>query len=117
MGKRSQDPKKPRPIICRFARRCVKEDLIKNRKKLKDIPKYKGSVYINEDLTALRARMLAYAKAVPEVMRASTHNGKIFCNMSNSSLVILENPDDLFKIGVVNIDYNKLGLETLNLSK
>ncbi len=108
MGKKSQDPKKPRPIICRLARRCAKDDLIKNRKKHKDNPKYKGSVFINEDLTALHDRMLAYAKQVPEVKRANTHNRKILCNMTNGTLVILANPDDLFKIGVLNNDYGKL---------
>ena len=52
VGKQKQG--KPRPTICRFTSRMKKDDLVKNRKKLKDIPAYKATVFINEDLTTLR---------------------------------------------------------------
>ena len=43
---------KPGQIIYRFVRRSVRDDIMSNRKKLKDIPQYRSKVYINEDLTS-----------------------------------------------------------------
>ena len=100
----------PRPVICRFTARHKKDELLKNRKKLKDMPSHKGKTYINEDLTTLRYKLLSYAKSLPVVNRANSHNGKIFCTRSNGALTILDSPDDLFNLGVDELDYDRLGL-------
>ena len=47
----------PRPIICRFTARHKKDELMKNKKKLKDMPSHKGKTYINEGLTNLRYKL------------------------------------------------------------
>jgi hypothetical protein len=83
MGKRSQG--KPRPVICRFVARHKKEELIKNRKKLKDFPEYKGVVYINDDLTPLRYKIMSYAKSLPNVKQTNAHNGKIYCTKTDGA--------------------------------
>ena len=85
-------------------------NLQKNRKKLKDIPEAKGKIYINEDLTPLRAKLFGYIKSLNNVERVNTANGRIHCNLANNSHVILNSPDDLFKIGVEQIDMSRLGL-------
>lgn len=102
---------KPRPIICRFTRRTARDEMIKNRKVLKSLEKYGNNpVYINDDLTTLRSKLFGYVKSLPNVARANVNNGKIFCNILDGTLIIVESPDDLFKLGINDIDYNRLGL-------
>ena len=84
--------------------------LLKNRKKLKDIQSYQSKIYINKDLTQLCNKLLMYVKGIPNVARVNSHNGKIFCNLSYGKTIILESAVDLFKLGVDNPDYDKLGL-------
>ena len=115
IGKTMQ--RKPRAVICRFINRSIKDDLILNRKKLKDIPTYKGTVFINEDLTTLRYKLMTYAKSVPNVDRINSRNGKLYCNLRDKNLVVIETADDLFKLGATEVDYTKLGLDFPNVRK
>lgn len=110
VGRRNATGTHSRPIICKFVRRRTKDEVMRSRKKLKDIGKYKGLVYINEDLTTLRSKLLGYVKSLPDVLRVNSNSGKLFCNLKNGSLVVIENPDDLFNLGLNDIDYNRLGL-------
>ena len=48
---------KPKDIIVRFVRRDVKTKLMKNKKNLKNVPSRKN-VYLNEDLTPLRGKIM-----------------------------------------------------------
>ena len=50
-----------RAIIVRFFARDIKHDFLVNKNKLKDKDNYRN-VYINEDLTPLRSKLLHYAK-------------------------------------------------------
>ena len=97
-----------RQILCRFVSRASADKLHAKRSHLKDFAEYRSKVFINEDLTPLRSRMLGYAKSVPGVKRVSSKNGRIFCNMENDKLVILDTPDDMFKLGLESIDYTAL---------
>nr|KAG5711814.1 hypothetical protein BaRGS_023578 [Batillaria attramentaria] len=75
-------------------------------------------VYINEDITVLRARLLKYTKDLSMVERAWTTEGKIWAlkkeppgrATSYIKPVPIDNPDDLFELGVDTVDYVKLGL-------
>ena len=81
MGKRN--PQKTRPVICRFVSRIKRDEMIGNRRKMKDLPAYKNRVYINEDLTNLRYRLLSYAKELPMVERVSVKNEKLYCSLKD----------------------------------
>ena len=101
-----------RAIICKFVSRQTKSELMKNRRNLKDKPGY-DRVYVNEDLTQLRKRLLDTVKRCPRVSRANTKDGKIFCNLRDAPdgrPVIIQSPDDLFKLGFEDIPYEELGL-------
>lgn len=92
----------------------MKSRLIFNKKILHDKDAYKGKVFINEDLTTLRSRMLGTIRKSEHVNFAYTRDGKILCNLRNDPerkhMVTVETPDDLFKLGFESIDYDKLGL-------
>ena len=51
---------------------------MQKKKVLKDKPEYAG-VYVFDDLTTLRAKMLYYLKKVPVVENAWTIDGRIHC--------------------------------------
>ena len=93
-----------------FVRRVTKDNMIKNRKKLKDIPQYQNKIFINEDLTLLKSKLLNYTKSIQGVTRVNSNNGKIYANMQNGSVIVLVSADDLHKLGLEHkdIDYNKL---------
>jgi len=84
------------------------------KKNLKDKPIYK-KVYINDDLTAMRAKLLGMAKECDNVEACFTKDGKIMCFLKNDKRaikrpVVIETPDDLFKVGLDEVDYVRLGL-------
>ena len=111
----------PRPVLVRFTSRRSKGALMKKRLDLKDMAGY-GRVYINDDLTPLRSKLLWLIKtSVPAVEKTSTtHDGKIRCVMKNvtgrdgerARVEFVENPDDLFNLGYTptRSDFEKLGL-------
>ena len=70
------------------------------------------NVFISEDLTQLRAKLLHYVKREERVASAYTRDGKIICQLRDNSRIMLESPDDLFKIGLT--DYHALGLSNLD---
>ncbi|KAL8584167.1 hypothetical protein ACOMHN_034853 [Nucella lapillus] len=93
------------------------------KKEFKTKPELKR-VYLNDDLSPLRSKLLKICKQTPGVERVSTtHDGKIACYMkptpgsssSNSSgsseTKYIESPDDLFKIGISDVDYTSQGLQ------
>ena len=108
-------PGKSRPVLCKFVSRRTRDNLMKKRKMLKDKPEFKDKVYMNEDLTPLRAKLLAYAKGLPDVNRVNSHNGRIHCNTSDNKHFILDSPDDLHDLGVTTINLDKLGLNHYNI--
>lgn len=93
---------------------------MKNKKTLKDKPEYKN-VFINDDITPLRARLLGFVKKLGPY-NAWTIDGKIFCAKKSPpglhpsdrpKPVVIDTPDDLFKLGVTEVDYHALGLSHL----
>jgi hypothetical protein len=48
-----------------------------------------------------------------DVKSASTRDGKIICPLQNGTKAVISSPDDLFKLGFQDVDYQKLGLAEL----
>ena len=102
-----------RPIICKFVSRQHKDLVMNNKHKIKGT-----EIFINEDLTYLRNKLLTYVKKkVPNVSPKSVHsvNGKIACKFSTDSdnkWHHFESPKDLLKseFGPDSVDYEELGL-------
>ena len=96
-------------VIVKFTSRHAKEDFYKAKKKLKDVGDGK-SIFINEDLTSLRFKMLQAAKTCVGYRNVTTHNGKILVwKIDTTTPVSITRPEDLRKLGVIP-NYAALGL-------
>ena len=100
---------KCRPIIVRFTSRDLKSKVLSNKKHLKGDETY-VKVFINEDLTSLRFKLLQYVKNMDSVKSVSTREGKILCYLRNGRKELVETPDALFKLGVHSVKYTDFGL-------
>lgn len=121
---RSGDRKrKGRPVLVRFISRRKRKEVLQKKKTLKDKKEHEG-IFMFDDLTTLRARMLHYIKKkVPEVEHAWSIDGRIHCTKrrppglsdrdSPRKVIVIDNPDDLFKLGVDSVDFEDLGLASL----
>lgn len=107
-----------RPILVKFVSRRQRNVVMKAKKSLKSKEEYKR-VFVNDDITPLRARLLAYIKKLEGVGSAYTVDGRIYVNKPSPlglrpadrpKPVIVETPDDLFRLGVTRVDYAALGL-------
>jgi hypothetical protein len=100
---------RPRQIIVKFVSRRTRRQVMQRKKELKGKDKYSG-VYLNDDLTPMRAKLLKYVKGLDIVDQARTIDGKIYMkkklpvghpNAATQRPVIIETPDELFdKLGV-----------------
>lgn len=116
-----KEKKGSRPIIVKFVSRRTRNEVTNKKKQLKEKEGYKR-VFILDDITPLRARLLAYIKNLECVERAWTVDGRIFCAKKSPpglapddrpKPVIIKTPDDLFKLGLVRVDYAAFGLSHL----
>ena len=69
---------KPRPIIAKFVRLDTKTAMMRNKRNLKGLDGYK-SVFVNDDLTTMRSKLVYELKRDESVTRVWTMNGKIMC--------------------------------------
>ena len=101
----SRKKRKGRPILVRFVSRKKRKKVMQKKKVLKDKREYTG-VYVFDDLTTLRAKMLYYLKKkVPVVENAWTIDGRIHCTKkrppglsereSPRRIFTIDTPDDL----------------------
>jgi hypothetical protein len=101
-----------RSIICKFVRRNIKTQVMKTKKKLRDMPMYNG-VFIDEDLTPLRAKISRELRSEAG-RRAWTIDGKIHTAITKDgkeSKVIIDSPDDLMlKVGWSEEKVKSLGI-------
>lgn len=104
-------PNIPRTVIVRCTR-DFKSKVFTNKKTLHGKPEFR-MIYFNEDLTTLRFKLLQFVKKLDKVKVAHTRDGKIHSLLMDNTRVAIENPDDLFKLGVNSVDYNMLGLKEL----
>ena len=71
------------------------------KKKMREMSEFRG-VYINDDLTALRSRLVYELKRDAGVQKVWTIDGRIFCvQVENGHEVrkVVESPEDLFGVG------------------
>ena len=124
LGKRiSINGGKPRPIIARFVSYKKRNEILFAKAKLKNSETY-SNVFISEDLTPLRSKLLQYVKkeCSNEFVLCHTTNGNIRMKKSArkagtisenekdlgfGSWLVASSPNDLFKF---NIDINFLKL-------
>ena len=111
-----------RPILVKFVSRRKRREVMEKKKSLKGKDGYQ-KVYINDDLTPLRAKLLALVKRLDNVDKAWTVGGSIHCTKkvppglapgaNQRPVVVIDTPDDLFKLGLEQIDFRSLGLTHL----
>ena len=100
LGRRGRGGK-PRTIIAKFVRRQCKTDVMRNKKRLRDCQNYEN-VYINDDLTTLRNKLVMEMKKDDNIKQVWTIEGRIFCiQMDQGREVkrVVDSPEDLFKVG------------------
>lgn len=98
---------KPRTVIVRSTRE-FRSKVFTNKKALHGQPEFK-KIY----LTAMRFKLLRLVKGLNNVKTVFTRDGKIHCNMKDNSKIVIENPDDLFKLGLDEVDYKSFGIVDL----
>lgn len=108
-------------IIVKFCSRKTKNIIMIKKKNLRDMQGY-NRVFINEDLTGLRQRLLGYVKSLPNVESAWTIGGRILAKKKSPSglpedkaqrPVRITSPDDLFLLGIDKVDYERLGISSI----
>ena len=94
---------KPRPIIAKFVRREIKDEIMKKKKNLarktkEETDRGELNIYVNDDLTNLRMKMKNVLVEDPEVKNVSTKNGKILCTVVDTDQqVVIDSVEDLMK--------------------
>jgi hypothetical protein len=101
-----------RKVIARFVSREKKMEFLTRRKKLKKSERFK-TVFISIDLTKLRFKLFQLVRKSDDVKNAFRRDGRILGTLQNGTKFSIESPDDLFRIGVDEIDYKALGLAEL----
>lgn len=100
-----------RPVVLRLCHRKKKNEMMHNKKKLKGRQR---KVYVNDDLTSLRAKMMNLVKNQEIVKNVSTREGSILAWLhSGGRPVVINTPDDLHKVGITNPDWKLLNLDHL----
>ena len=109
-----------RPVIVRFVARSKKMEVMIMKKNLKNKDGYRH-IFMHEDITRLRSKLLHYVKNLPNIGRTWTKDGQIFCKRKGPNNTVvgdpigpIENADHLFHFfGVVltSQDVRNLGLE------
>ena len=103
--------------ICYLGRlnnRKVRNDLLYAKKTPLNTPdsQFRG-VFVQEDLTQPRSKLLRFVKNHENTDRARTSEGRIRATLKTDrgagKSVVLENPDDLFKLGIDSVDITQFG--------
>ena len=122
-----RQPTKSRAILVKFISKNLKDQVMQAKKKLRlnedgnsnNVHGQNGKgkeVFIAEDLTPLRFKLMLFAKKQENVKKVYTRDGKVICILKQKTMfdkeevVVIENPDDLFKLGVGQPDLKDLGL-------
>ena len=112
----------PRPILVKFVSRRKMREVMEKKKSLKGKDGYQ-KVYINDDLTPLRAKLLALVKGLDNVDKAWTVGGSIHCTKkvppglapgaNQWPVVVIDTLHELFKLGMEQIDFRSFALNHL----
>ena len=97
VGRYNPQGQTPRAILVKFTSYRIRESVYKARKKLRR-HKDAREIYINEDLTKMRAQLSAKArrlKADKWILDAWTYDGRIFVKDTNNRTHLVKNDSDL----------------------
>ena len=100
-----------RPVIVRFSNRRERSKLLDKKKSLKDNqcvkdnPRLENHVSISEDLTPARRKLLTKVRETERVEFAYVKDGAILAKLRRGPFVRVEDPDDLFKLGIEDVNY------------
>lgn len=101
-----------KPIIVKFVRRSSKYELMKNKKKLKGTGDH--GVYIQDDLTAFRSKLLRTVKNDAKVKSCWSVDGRIVCIIVEGGKDVkkyIDSPEDLLpKLGWTEAMLKESGL-------
>ena len=98
-----------RTVIVRLCHRKKRNEILKKKKELK---KKNREIFINEDLTTLRATLLKIVKEQGVVKNATPRDGRIIAWLTNRERpVYIDNPNDLVKLGIEALDWKRLKLD------
>ncbi|KAJ8030104.1 hypothetical protein HOLleu_26393 [Holothuria leucospilota] len=101
----------PRQIIAKFVRREVKSQILKNKKVLRTKPE-RANVYLDEDLTPLRARICKELRKEPG-RRVWTMDGRIFTSITKEGKEVkhvLDKANDFLLLGWSEQKIQEVGL-------
>ena len=103
-----------RATIVRFTRRKKRTELLKNKAKLKG-----KNIFLNQDLTDMRATMLKMVKELDTVKFTSTRDGKITVRLKANpeEIIVIDTLDDLWKLGVQDVDHKRLKLDQFTCAR
>ena len=76
----------PKPLIAKFVRRDTKHQLMKNKRNLKNT-----NIFVNDDLTPIRAKITRELRKRDDVARVHTVNEKIIVFMQDNEKLVFEN--------------------------
>lgn len=111
VGQKTSSRRKHRDIIVKFTRYNARDGLFQVRKELRDIPNL-DSIFISEDLTNKRSKLLYNARIlrrVKKIKAAYSTNGKIYIRDNADTRHRIQSDDDLGKFG--DVEAVKLDLE------
>lgn len=102
---------KNRPVIIKTTR-IAKQEITKKKKSLKSNTaiqgntKFEDKVYINEDMTEPRRKLLSFIRASGKVNYCFFREGTIVCK-KGERFIHVHDADDLFKLEIDDEDYNR----------
>ncbi|KAK3882537.1 hypothetical protein Pcinc_013104 [Petrolisthes cinctipes] len=98
-----------RAVIVRFCHRKKRNEVLDKKKELKN----KGrNIFVNDDLTPLRATLLKTMKEQESVSNAKTRDGRILAWLRDGNRrVEVSTPADLHRVGVAVPDWKRLKLD------
>ena len=76
----------PKALIAKFVRRDMKHQLMKNKRNLKNT-----NIFVNDDLTPIRAKVTRELRKRDDVARVHTVNEKINVFMQDNEKLVFEN--------------------------
>ena len=98
--------------IVKLVRRDSKIELMRNKKKMRSMEKYRH-VYVNDDITTQRSKLVRILKGEKEIKSVWTIDGRINCTLDRDGhevRKVIESPDDLFKLGWTEAKIAGVGL-------
>lgn len=98
-----------RTVVVRFCHRKKRNEVMDKKKELRN----KGrNIFVNEDLTPLRATLLKIVKEQDSVSNATTRDGRILAWLRDGNRrVEVSTPADLHRVGVADPDWKRLKLD------